>query len=123
VLNHLQDCAADYRALDRVYLPTSDLAAEGIGVEVLAAPLSCVGLRRVLDRLLDQTGVLVETARGLPGRVVSRGLRWESAVIVELAERLRRRLGRGDPLAVRVKLRRSDFLAAFANGIAGCFRA
>jgi len=77
----------------------------------------------VLDRLLDQTGVLVETARGLPGRVVSRGLRWESAVIVELAERLRRRLGRGDPLAVRVKLRRSDFLAAFANGIAGCFRA
>jgi len=123
VLNHLQDCADDYRGLDRVYLPTSDLGAEGIGVEVLTAPVSCAGLRRVLDRLLDQTGVLVETARGLPGRVVSRGLRWESAVIVELAERLLRRLRRGDPLALRVRLRRSDFLAAFATGIAGCFRA
>src|ERR1700730_12512985 len=31
VLNHLQDCADDYRRLDRVYLPISDLAAEGIG--------------------------------------------------------------------------------------------
>src|SRR6185437_15662405 len=27
VLNHLQDCGEDYRALDRVYLPESDLAA------------------------------------------------------------------------------------------------
>jgi len=123
VLNHLQDCAKDYRALDRIYLPMSDLAAEGISVEVLTAPVSCAGLRRVLDRLLDQTDVLVETARGLPGRVVSRGLRWESAVIVELAERLLRRLRRGDPLAVRVKLWKSDFIAAFATGIAGCLRA
>jgi squalene synthase HpnC len=41
VLNHLQDCADDYRLLDRVYLPTTDLAAEGIGVETLAARASC----------------------------------------------------------------------------------
>jgi farnesyl-diphosphate farnesyltransferase len=123
VLNHLQDCADDYRALDRVYLPMSDLTAEGIGVEVLTAPASCAGLRRVLDRLLDQTEALVETARLLPGRVASRGLRCESAVIVQLAERLVRRLRRGDPLATRVKLRISDFIAAFATGTAGCFRA
>ena len=37
VLNHLQDCADDYRLLDRVYLPLTDLAAEGIGVEALTA--------------------------------------------------------------------------------------
>jgi len=43
-------------------------------------------------------------------------LRWESAVIVELATRLLRRLRRGDPLAARVKLTRVDFLAAFAIG-------
>src|SRR5215475_1796853 len=35
VLNHLQDCADDYRRLDRVYLPLDDLAAEGTAVEVL----------------------------------------------------------------------------------------
>src|SRR6516162_9989827 len=66
ILNHLQDCADDYRLLDRVYLPTADLAAEGIGVEALAARASCGRLRRVLDHMLDRTDTLVATARGLP---------------------------------------------------------
>ena len=33
LLNHLQDCQDDYRALDRVYLPLDSFAAAGIGVE------------------------------------------------------------------------------------------
>src|SRR6516162_1559885 len=116
VLNHLQDCADDYRLLDRVYVPASELAAQEIGVEALGAPESCPKLRRVLDRMLDRTDALVETARGLPVQVVSSGLRWESAVIIELAARLLRRLRRGDPLAARVKLKKLDFLTAFAIG-------
>jgi phytoene/squalene synthetase len=98
-------------------LPTADLAAEGIGVEALAARASCGRLRRVLDQMLDRTDTLVATARGLPPKVVSSGLRWESAVIVELATRLLRRLRRDDPLAGRVKLQKSDFLAAFVVGV------
>jgi squalene synthase HpnC len=117
VLNHLQDCAEDYRRLDRVYLPAADLAAAGIGVEALAASRSSPGLRLVLDRLLDRTAALVETARGLPSRVEARGLRWECAVIVALAARLTQRLRHGDPLAARVGLRKSDFLAAFLVGV------
>ena len=31
VLNHLQDCAADYHTLDRVYLPTEILRECGAG--------------------------------------------------------------------------------------------
>lgn len=116
VLNHLQDCADDYRRLDRVYLPVADLVAAGIGVDALEAPASSPQLRQVLDSLLDRTATLVETARGLPPRVAATGLRWESAVIVELAARLTGRLRRGDPLAARVKLRKSDFLAAFLSG-------
>ena len=116
VLNHLQDCAEDYRLLDRVYLPTDDLAAEGIGVESLVLPASCPELRRVFDRMLDRTMALVETARVLPRQIVSSGLRWESGVIVELAVRLLQRLRRGDPLAARVKLNPLDFLAALAVG-------
>ena len=119
VLNLLQDCANDYRLLDRVYLPVTDLAAEGIGVEALAAGVSCPGLRRVLDRTLDHTEALVESARGLPRQVISYGLRWESAVIVQLAARLLRRLRRNDPLAGRVRLRRSDFMVAFLTGMPG----
>ncbi len=43
VLNHLQDCAEDYRLLDRIYLPTDDLAAAGIDVEALTAEPSQPG--------------------------------------------------------------------------------
>ena len=117
VLNHLQDCAADYRALDRVYLPLADLEAAGGGVEMLVAPAASPGLRRVLDTMLDRTERLIATAHGLPPRVAARGLRWESAVIVGLAERLARRLRRGDPLAARVTLAKSDIAAAFLRGI------
>jgi hydroxysqualene synthase len=122
VLNHLQDCVDDYRRLDRVYLPLEDLAAEGTGVEALAARVSSPGLRRVLYRLLNRTAELLEQARGLPPLVASRGLRWDSAVIVELAGRLLRRLRHGDPVATRVALSKSDFLAAFAIGVSRGFR-
>ena len=116
VLNHLQDCADDYRLLNRVYLPMAELAAAGIGVEALAASQSSPALRRVVDGLLDRTTELIATARSLPPEVVSSGLRWESAVIVELASRLLRRLRSGDPLAARVRLKKSDFFAAFVIG-------
>ena len=114
VLNHLQDCAADYRALDRVYVP---LAAVGLTVEALSAPAASPALRRALDLLLDRTDALIVDARDLPRRVAARGLRWESAVIVALAARLAGRLRRGDPLATRVKLTGGDFAASFLTGI------
>jgi farnesyl-diphosphate farnesyltransferase len=117
VLNHLQDCADDYRNLDRVYLPLELMAEAGIGVAALTAPAASLGLRQVIDRLLDRTDELIATALALPGRVGARGLRWESAMIVALATRLSRRLRRGDPLATRVALSKGDFAAALVTGI------
>src|SRR5262249_42081624 len=38
IINHLQDCGADYRRLDRVYIPLDALAARNVPVEELAAP-------------------------------------------------------------------------------------
>jgi hydroxysqualene synthase len=116
ILNHLQDCGDDYRALDRVYLPQQDLDAAGARVEDLAGSSASPGLRAVLDRLLDGTDLLIARARSLPQAVRSPGLRRECAVIVGLAERLSRRLRAGDPLAMRVKLKRGDFAAAFLVG-------
>ena len=118
VLNHLQDCAEDYRRLDRVYLPTADLEAAGMGVAALTAAQSSAPLRRVLDSLLDRTAILVDTARGLAPRVAARGLRCECAAItaswrLDCCGRLRH----GDPLTARVGLRKADFLAAFATGV------
>jgi hydroxysqualene synthase len=117
VLNHLQDCAEDYRLLDRVYLPTADLAIAGTDVTALRAEQSNPALRRVFDTLLDRTSDLVDAARGLSPRVAAPGLRCECAVITELAARLLRRLQLGDPLATRVGLGKTDFLAAFLSGV------
>jgi len=119
VLNHLQDCAEDYRNLDRVYLPLDLMDQAGIGVEALTAPASSPDLRRVIDRLLDATDRLIVTATQLPGGVKARGLRWESATIVGLAQRLSRRLRRGDPLAARVALSKGDFALALLTGVVG----
>jgi hydroxysqualene synthase len=117
VLNHLQDCAEDYRRLDRVYLPLDDLAAAGIGVEVLSDPAVTPALRHVLDTLLDRTAALVATAGGLMPGVATSRLRCECAVIVELAARLLARLRCGDLLSRPVGLGKSDFLAAFLIGV------
>ncbi|HUN45089.1 MAG TPA: squalene synthase HpnC [Stellaceae bacterium] len=116
VLNHLQDCAADYRNLDRVYIPTEDLARCGASLEDLTRPASTPAFRRVLDGLLDNTAGLVRQARGFSPQVRSTGLRREVAVIVNLAERLTAHLRRGDPLARRVKLTPYDFAAAVVVG-------
>lgn len=119
VLNHLQDCADDYRLLDRVYLPTEDMERFGATTDDLAKPAATPGLRSVFDRLLDLTSGLVREARRLPSGVRSPGLRRECAVIVQLAERLTGRLRRGDALATRVKLRPVDFAASL---LVGCWR-
>jgi NAD+ synthase (glutamine-hydrolysing) len=37
IINHLQDCAKDYRALDRVYIPRDAFAESGATVEALGA--------------------------------------------------------------------------------------
>jgi hydroxysqualene synthase len=116
VLNHLQDCAEDYRALDRVYLPAAELAACGAGIEELSAPRLSPGLRAVADRLLDGTDRLIAQAQVFPPGVKSWGLRCEVAAIVALAARLSRRLRQGDPLATRVKLSKRDFAAALLAG-------
>jgi squalene synthase HpnC len=117
VLNHLQDCAADYKNLDRVYLPEPWLAEVHANVADLRALSSNAGLRRVFDRLLDGTDTLIAQARGLSPLVESPGLSRECAVIADLAARLARRLRHGDPLAMRVKLSRGDFMLALLTGL------
>lgn len=117
VINHLQDCQADYRALDRVYLPGDWLRAEGAAVADLDRPALTPGLRRVLDRCLDGCETLMAEARTLPRRLSSRRLGMESAAIVSLADRLIRRLRRGDPLATRVALSKPGAALTALGGV------
>lgn len=117
VLNHLQDCALDYREMDRVYVPLDHLREEGIDVNALTAPKSSVALRHVLDRLLNETEALMVDARRLPGRVSDLRMRCESAVIVRLADKLIAALSAKDPLARRVKLKKPSIAMAAMQGI------
>ncbi len=112
VLNHLQDCKADYRDMDRVYIPLDHFQREGIGVDALGAGECSPSMRRVLNRVLDETDALIAKSRKLPPRVRDFRLRCESAIVARVAERLAMELRDRDPLAKRVKL---DWLAK-----AGC---
>lgn len=102
VINHLQDCAKDYRDLDRVYLPTSDLERAGIGVEALAAPRAAPALREVIADLARQTQGLLDRSRSFAAGIKDGRLAYEVAFIQRLAEDLTARLLVRDPLCERV---------------------
>jgi squalene synthase HpnC len=117
VINHVQDCRDDYRNLNRVYLPADWMAAEAVTVADLEAAAASPGMRRVLDRTLDEVERLLVEARTLPGRLRSRRLAMESAVIVCIAERLTAMLRRRDPIAERVELNTWQFAGCGVRGL------
>jgi squalene synthase HpnC len=102
VINHLQDCAKDYRELDRVYLSQDALAANGAGVEELSAPRASPGLRAVIVGMARRTGDLLEISRPLARLVRDARLSYEVALIQRIAEDLTRTLVTCDPLSERV---------------------
>jgi squalene synthase HpnC len=123
VINHLQDCGADYGQLDRVYLPGNWLKQEGADVGMLAAPAAAPPLRRVIARTVAACRGLMPEARALPSVLKSRHLAMESAVIVKIADRLLDELERRDPLAERIELTKVQFaLCGISGALSGLFR-
>ncbi len=72
IINHLQDCALDYRNLDRVYIPLDRLAAAGSRVEALGEPRATPELLACLHDLAARTGALLEESSTLPAAVDKR---------------------------------------------------
>lgn len=102
VINHLQDCGKDYRALDRVYLPTDLLALHGGQVEDLGGNAATPGLRATIVEMAQRTLGLLERSAPFAGMIRDRRLSAEVAIIQRLAESLTRRLLNRDPLSERV---------------------
>jgi squalene synthase HpnC len=119
VINHLQDCAKDYRNLDRVYLPLDTLSAHATGVEALAAPRASPGLRGAIRALADKTLSLMPAAGRLPREVRDLRLSAETATIAALADKLIALLLVRDPLSERVHLSKMAMLAIAARATAG----
>jgi len=110
VINHLQDCAKDYRALDRVYLPLDMLRARGASVEALAASKASPELRAVLRDIAQKTDEMMPEASKLPLAVKDARLGLETGVIVRLAQKLIALLMTRDPLIERVHLTKPEVL-------------
>jgi squalene synthase HpnC len=116
VINHLQDCAKDYKALDRVYVPLDALAASGVTVEALGAAKASPGLRDCLRAVAVRTAALLPKGAQLPRAVKDLRLCIETAVIVALAQKLTSRLLERDPLSERVHLSKARMLATAGRG-------
>jgi hydroxysqualene synthase len=104
IINHVQDCKADYRDLDRVYVPLDGFAAHGAKVEMLGGETAPPALRYVFDGLCDRIGGLLAESATLSDRVQQARLGLEISVIQQLAERLLSLLRTRDPLSERVHL-------------------
>ena len=111
VNNHLQDCAKDFRDLDRVYLPRDTLEAAGASVEELGQPQASPALLQCLHVLAGKTEQLLNEGRPLAAQVRDFRLGLEIAVIQAFADRIVRMLKTRDPLSERVHLGKSELLA------------
>jgi squalene synthase HpnC len=104
VINHLQDCAADYHRLNRVYLPLDILASHGARVEALGEAEASPALLAALHDAAAQTALLLHRGRALSDQVGDVRLAMEISAIDALARRLVAMLQRRDPLCERVHL-------------------
>jgi squalene synthase HpnC len=120
VINHLQDCAKDYRQLDRVYLPQDALAANGASTEMLAAARSTPALLEAIRDLARRASALLRDAEPLFRQVRNARLSLEIAAIQTLAEHLVRRLAKRDPLSESVHMSKLAFIVFGGLGVLRC---
>ena len=105
IINHLQDCGADFRNLNRVYVPLDALAASGASVEDLGQGVATAPLRNCLRNLASRTGALLDQSASFSHSIADFRLAMEVAVIQALARRLTALLLTRDPLSENVHLK------------------
>jgi len=105
IINHLQDCKADYLDLNRVYVPLDALATSGASVEELGAQRASPALLNCLHALAARTERLLGESDVFPLLINDLRLSLEVSVINTLAHRLTRMLTTRDPLIDPVHLK------------------
>jgi hydroxysqualene synthase len=119
IINHLQDCAKDYRDLDRVYVPLDALASVGLDVKALGAPAASPGLRQVVSIMAHKNAELLSRSSTFSRGIADFRLGLEVAAIQRLAEQLNKLLMRRDPLSERVHFGKWRFTLIAAGAAAG----
>jgi squalene synthase HpnC len=122
--NHLQDCAKDLKALDRVYIPQDALAAAGAHTAELGGEKSSPALLSCLQDLARKNRELLERGAGLGGAVKDLRLGLEIAVTVAHARKIADLLIANDPLCEKVRLTKGEMIggALAAAGLAALSR-
>jgi squalene synthase HpnC len=117
--NHLQDCARDFRDLNRVYLPRDALASAGASIDELSAAKSSPQLLQCLHGLAVRTKTLLDQSKPLAPQVRDSRLGVEIAVIQAFADRIVSMLGVRDPLSERVHLNKFELLTLSFSAMIG----
>jgi squalene synthase HpnC len=115
--NHLQDCAKDYKNLNRVYLPRDALAVSGASVEMLGADKASPALLQCLHALAARTETLLDEGRPLAAGISDLRLGLEVAVIQMFADKIVALLKERDPLSETVHLKSLQLLSYSVAGI------
>jgi hydroxysqualene synthase len=115
--NHLQDCRADYMALDRVYVPLDALAEAGATTADLGAERSSPALRRCLTALAHRTEALLQQSSGFAAMIADFRLSLEVAVITALAWQILGLIKTRDPLSENVHLSKFGAMRGALAGI------
>lgn len=110
IINHIQDCGADYRNLNRVYIPLDAFAAAGLTPDALAQSPASPALRSVFCALAVRNQALLDDAAAFADVINDRRLALEVAVIHRLAIDLNRRLMTHDPLSEQVHHGRAEVI-------------
>jgi len=116
IINHMQDCADDFKQMDRVYLPENWMDEFGATVDDLNKPITTPALRRVLNKMLKTTEHLMIKAAPMVTDIKSRRLAMESGSIIAIANRLIIDLTNRDPLAGKVKLNKFEYISCCVKG-------
>jgi squalene synthase HpnC len=119
IINHLQDCAKDYRDLDRVYIPEDALAEKGLTVAALSEPSGGAALKSVIAGLAGRNALLLAQSRPFARQIRDGRLALEVDLIQTLAEDLNAMLTRRDPLSENVHHSKTNIAALFVKRLPG----
>src|SRR5262249_56167094 len=85
IINHLQDCGADYRNLRRIYIPRDAFADAGTGPEALDAPRASAELPARIRPFALRTAALLDEAAPFARQIADTRLPLAPALIHPLA--------------------------------------
>ncbi|HWC62377.1 MAG TPA: squalene synthase HpnC [Rhizomicrobium sp.] len=119
VINHLQDCGKDFRALNRVYIPEENLAAAGVTVAALDEPAASPALKQVIAALARKNAGLLRQSGPFASRIRDARLALEVDLIQTLALDLNLKLMRRDPLSEKVHHSKMNVAALFLKRLPG----